>query len=186
MIGGITIELEQLYGVTYKVTLDKTECPSGTQQKSTDLRRMVHRAVELIERKYDILLIEEQLVAERIYDSDGGCVLLLNRCDMHTRNSFFACEPYSLEALGALCRALSAMEMHITEDISVYFAEHSCCCRVLLKNPSLRAEHICREYGECSEVSPLFAAQTAERLNEAACGEEIVLLGDILNPHGDD
>lgn len=171
------MKIKPLFGVTYIITPDN----STAVLNGNGLKGLLKKACELLEREYGIVISDRELSAEQLFRADGSSVIIASRVpEPCLADSFFACDVSGSGNLGALCRALTAEGLHLSEEIGVYVGSTAECYRLILINPSERAAELCGEFGELCEITELFAAQTAENLPEAACGEEIKRLGEVL------
>lgn len=172
------MKIEYLFGVTYRITPEKGDAGFPAPQRGAELNRLLRRASDRIEQECGVYIPVSSMDAERLLRSDGSSVIIMRQEEPRCEPLFFACDIEGNSEIGALCRALSAAG-ELSENTRFFLAEGEA-WRVILKDPTEQAEHICREFGDWCEISGLFAAQTAERLVEAARGEEIALLGAAL------
>lgn len=164
------MDIEPVYGIMYRIVLSAEECSEK-------------RLSEVISELSDELDAgaDEISSAERLYRRGGGCVMYFKpkRTESHRPCELFATDICGSEALGGWCRALVGAGLHLSGDIRVYSGRNGC-YRAVLRDPSPCAEYICREFGDFSEITELFAAKSAEQLCETARGKELELLAEIL------
>ena len=172
------MKIDYYYGVTYMITPEKGDVAFSVPVKGAELSRLLRRASQQIERELDEYIPVSSMDAQRLMRPDGSAVILV-RCEEKRKEPvYFACDIEGSETAGALCRALSSAG-ELSEGIRVFLGDGEA-WRVVLKDPTDAAEQICREFGDWCEVSPFFAELTAERLIEAARGNEIALLAAAL------
>lgn len=164
------MDIEPVYGIVYRIALTAEEC------SEKNLPRVINELSDELDAD-----INEISAAERLSRRGGGCVIYLKpgRAAPRTECGVFAADICGSEALGGWCRALVGAGLHLSGDIRVYSGRNGC-YRAVLRDPSPRAEYICREFGDFSEITELFAAKSAEQLCEAARGAEIERLAEIL------
>lgn len=164
------MDIEPVFGVVYRICLSAEEC------SDKKLASVIRGLSEELDADGD-----EIASAERLYRKGGGCVMYLRpkRGEACPEGALFAADISGSEALGGWCRAIVAAGLHLCGDIRVYAGKNGG-YRAIMRDPPLRAEYICREFGEYSEITELFAARSAELLCETAHGEELELLAKIL------
>ena len=164
------MDIEPIYGVVYRICLSAEECSD----------KRFGKVIDELSDELDAD-IGDVAAAERVFRKGGGCVLYIKpkQVDRRCDGALFAADICGSEALGAWCRAVVAAGLHLCGDIRVYTGKNGC-YRAILRDPPLRAEYICREFGEYSEITELFAARSAELLYETARGEELERLAGIL------
>lgn len=164
------MDIEPVFGVVYRICLSAEEC------SDKKLASVIRELSEELDADGD-----EIASAERLYRKGGGCVMYLRpkHGEACPEGALFAADISGSEALGGWCRAIVAAGLHLSGDIRVYAGKNGG-YRAIMRDPPLRAEYICREFGEYSEITELFAARSAELLCETARGEELELLAKIL------
>lgn len=167
------MRIEPSYGVTYKIHLDRSELPP----KHSD-RQLLRSVLKRLEHEYDLHIAEGEFTMER-FPTENGCVILLTRRSPRRPVGHYACDIATHSDLGALCRALSCSD-DPAEEIRVFISEQTGMSRILLLEPDVHTVALCREFGELTEITPLFAAQTSEQMSEVADMSRLKQLGEIL------
>lgn len=167
------MRIEYLFGMTYRIIPEKGDCAKASEQE-----RILRRAAEIIESERGEYIPPSQMKAERLFSPDGAAVIYMRAAEERRPHVFFACDIDGNAEVGRLCRALCAAG-ELSDGIRFFLGEGEA-WRVILTDPGDTAEKICREFGDWCEVSAFFAALTAERLDEAARGREIAILGQVL------
>ena len=164
------MDIEPIYGIVYRIALSAEECSE----------KMLPEVIMDISDELDAD-VSEISSAERLYRRGGDCVMYFKprRTEEQRGCEIFAADICGSEALGGWCRALVGAGLHLSGDIRVYSGKNGC-YRAVLRDPSPQAEYICREFGDFSEITELFAAKSAEQLCETARGSELELLAEIL------
>ena len=174
------MQAEPLGGATYKITLDKTEAQripiDGTPRA---MHRFICEIIEQLSSEQGVTLPDGRLLVEAFLRSDGSCVFFISPLES-TRlchsDRIYACELTGLELLRHLCAALSSADVQC----SIYCGTEPDSYRIIFADPAPDIQRICTEYGTYCEITPLFAAQTAEYLTEIATGNAAALLYEIL------
>ncbi len=171
------MKAELLADATYKITLDKNESTAiPTDGTSCDMQKFICGVIDQLSAQQSISLPDGRLLVEAFLRSDGSCVLFVSSLENEPHSSqprFFACEISGVDTLRALCTALT----QTGESCSVYCGSRPDQYRMIFADPCRSTERICTEFGDYSEISALFAAQTREYLTEISSGRVSGLSG---------
>lgn len=174
------MKAELLGSSTYKITLDRSETldmPSDGEPRR--MHSFICAMIDRLSREQGITIPDGRLLAEAFLKSDGSCVFFLSSLergeDRHAKQ-LFACDLTGVDRLRPLCGALS----ETGTSCSIYCGSIPDRYRIIFTDPSPNIERICSEFGEYSEITPLFAAQTREYLTEIASGSAAAVIADIL------
>lgn len=164
---------------TYKITLDKDE--ASAIPKETDRYGMQQFICELIDSfdAEELRLPDGKLLAEMFLRSDGSCVFFitaLEQDEYEPEPQYYCCDIKGIDALRSLCSALAFFDTHC----SIYCGSCAEEYRLIFTDPEPNVCRICTEYGELSEISRLFACQTAEYLTEISCCSDIQEFSKLL------
>ena len=172
------MRLEIIGGRTYKITLEQSELPCAPFPDSAELaRRYISEIIDELRTQYGVALPEGRLLVESFACSDGSVILFISElCTKPCTDSesIFACDIHGAETLLRLLEALSAYETPCE-----LYGENNEAYRLILRDPPRELVRLCTEFGSCDEISPLFAAQTAEYVPLIAKGRLSGMLTDI-------
>ena len=165
------MKAEPLGKNTYKITLDKDEAaelPSECDRH--EMQRFICEMIDLLSED-GLSMPDGRLLAEMFLRSDGSCVFFITALEQEVSEPElqYCCDIIGTDALTSLCCALSACGARC----SIYCGADAESYRLIFADPSPTVCRICTEYGELSEITQLFACQTAEYLTE------IFGMGDI-------
>ena len=169
---------EQLGPSAIKLILtpeEAAELPSS--QYGELLRQYIRCLADRIRSEGVLSLPHGKLLAEIYMISDGSCVIFISATERSsTAKRLYACELSGIERLTGL--------MDVLADSGAYCSLYCGCepqeYRIIFSEPSADIGHICREYGDYSEISELFAAQTAEYLTAIAEDIPVNVLRELL------
>ncbi len=170
---------EQLSPTIVKLTLTPKEAAELPPTRNREqLKKYIRRLAEDIRHEDSLSLPEGKLLAEIYIVSDGSCVIFISALEPHhSKKELYACEVSGIDILTKLMSALAASEAKC----SVYCGREMQNYRIIFKSPPPQIKQICSEYGEYSEISALFAAQTAEYLTQIAEGCPANVLHNLLS-----
>ncbi len=151
----------------YKITLDKNE--TDTMPDDSDrysMHRFICNIIEQIEED-DVHIPVGKLLTEIFRCSDGSCVIFITAPEQEENTpetQYYCCDIKGIDDLRALCGALALSEIYC----SIYCGNSAEEYRLIFTDPHPSVCRTCAEYGELSEITWLFACQTAEYLTEIA------------------
>ena len=158
---------ESLGDNSYKITLDSSETAEmpAISDKS-GMHSFICRMIEQLEDE-DIRLPEGELLAEMFLCSDGSCVFFITtpeHNDLSAEPQYYCCDIKGTDTLISLCTMLAHQDIRC----NIYCGSNAEEYRLIFADPEPYVCHICAEYGEFSEITRLFACQTAEYLNDVS------------------
>lgn len=173
------MKAELLTDATYKITLDKKEAEAvPSDGKPCEMRQFIYALLAHLGTEQGVSLPDGRLLVESFMRSDGSCVLFVSSLESEERTQkthYFACEISGVNTLRSLCAALSG----IGESCRIYCGSRQDQYRIIFSDPCEHTERVCTEFGDYSEISELFAAQTHEYLTEISSGK-ISALSEML------
>ena len=155
---------EPLGGSTYKITLDRAEAADLPHSgKPREMHSFINRTLDRLYTEQGIELPEGRLLAEAFLRSDGSFVLFISPLDIKEQpkpQRYYACDIIGIEQLRSLCAVLAPL----SAQCSIYCGSNPERYRLIFTDPSQEVVRVCSEFGDYSEISQLFAAQTEEYL----------------------
>lgn len=151
----------------YKITLDKNEAdamPDGSDRCT--MHRFICNMIEQL-GKDDVHIPEGKLLTEMFRCSDGSCIFFITALEQKEHlpeTQYYCCDIKGIDALRALCASLALLSIRC----SIYCGSSAEEYRLIFADPEPFVCRTCAEYGELSEITWLFACQTAEYLTEIA------------------
>ena len=157
---------EQLSPDAVKLTLTPEETAELPPPHCREpLRRYIRGIADRIRAEGRVTLPEGRLLAEIYMISDGSSVIFISVIEPRVAaETLYACDLSGADSLIGLINAISDSGAVC----SVYCGSDPRRYRVIIVSPPPELRRICREYGECCEISRLFAAETAEYLTAVA------------------
>lgn len=167
------MKVEALNDNTYKITLDRSETLFAPfPGDSRDMQLFLGEVIERLRDEHGIDLPGGRLLAEAFSRSDGTCVIFVSSAPEDIRDGeprYLAADISGIVMLRAVCRALYSAGF----DGEVYCGEDPAAYRIVFTDPPSGVKRICLEFCECGEITPLFAAQTAEYLTHIASAKKL-------------
>lgn len=172
------MQTEALGGSTYKITLDKTEAKEvPVCGSSYEMNEFIRSMIKRLDDECKLRIPNGRLLVEAFMRSDGSCVFFISPLESSKQNTqLFACDLSGVDNLRRLCRALTVNGA----ECGIYCGSSPDSYRIIFSDPDSIIRHICSEFGDYCEITPLFAAQTREYLTEIAAAEAAEFINKLF------